>query len=139
MDKYITIYCKNTKSYHNFPLGTSLTEIYEQLNIKLNYQVVAARVNYKVEDLNFLIYKPKDIDFIDSSSPSGMRVYVRTLSMVLSKAIDELYPNASLTIQHPISKGYYCTLENIEKKITPELIEEIKGIFNVTNLNILAR
>lgn len=126
MDKYITIYCKNTKSYHNFPLGTSLTEIYEQLNIKLNYQVVAARVNYKVEDLNFLIYKPKDIEFIDSSSPSGMRVYVRTLSMVLSKAIDELYPNASLTIQHPISKGYYCTLENIEKKITPELIEEIK-------------
>ena len=55
MEKQVTIYCKNTKSYHNYPLGTSLIEIYQDLKIELKYQVVAARVNYKVEDLNFLI------------------------------------------------------------------------------------
>ena len=131
MDKEVTIYCKNTKSYHNFPIGTSLIEIYEELNIHLQFQVVAARVNYKVEGLNFLVYKPKDIEFIDLSTPSGMRVYVRTLSRVMSKAISELFPEASLIIQHPISKGYYCKLDNFDRPITPELIEQIKQRVNI--------
>ena len=105
-EKTVRIYCKNTQSYHDYPLGTSLLEIYQDLKIELKYQLVAARVNYKVEDLKFLIFKPKDIEFIDISIPSGMRVYVRTLSMVLAKAIKELYPQAVLHIEHPNSKGY---------------------------------
>lgn len=126
MEKKVTIYCKNTGSYHQYPFGTSLIEIYNDLGIKLNYQVVAARVNYKVEDLNFLLYKPKDVEFIDISSPSGMRVYVRSLSMVLGKAISELYPNAALRIEHPISKGYYCTIDSFGNALTPEIINNIK-------------
>jgi len=126
MEKNVTIFCKNTKSYHTYPLGTSLTEVLEDLKIETKYQVVAARVNYKVEDLNFMIYKPKDIEFIDSSTPSGMRVYVRTLCMVLAKAISELYPHVNLCIEHPISKGYYCKLENFNQPLTNSVILEIK-------------
>lgn len=131
MDKQVTIYCKNTKSYHNYPLGISLIEIYQDLNIQLKYPVMAARVNYKVEDLNFLIYKPKDVEFIDMSTPSGMRVYVRTLSMVLAKAISEVFPEVVLHIEHPISKGYYCKLDNLNQPITPELILQIKDRVNL--------
>jgi len=126
MEKNVTIFCKNTKLYHTYPLGTSLTEVLEDLKIETKYQVVAARVNYKVEDLNFMIYKPKDIEFIDSSTPSGMRVYVRTLCMVLAKAISELYPHVNLCIEHPISKGYYCKLENFNQPLTNSVILEIK-------------
>ena len=115
MEKEVTIYCKNTKSYHNYPLGTSLIEIYQDLKIELKYPVMAARVNYKVEDLNFLIFKPKDIDFIDLSTPSGMRVYVRSLCMVMAKAVSELFPLATLRIEHPISRGYYCKLDNLQQ------------------------
>ena len=127
MEKSVTIYCKNTQQYHNYPLGTSLLEIYNDLEIKLKFKVVAARVNYKVEDLNFLIYKPKDIEFIDSSIPSGMRVYVRTLSMVLAKAVNDLFPRAVLQIEHPISKGYYCQIDNLEQPLTPLVIAGIKA------------
>jgi len=126
MKKTVVIYCKNTQDYHSFPLGTSLLEIYNSLNITLKYKVVAARVNYKVEDLNFLIYKPKDIEFIDSGTSSGMRVYVRTLSMVLSKAVSELFPHSVIRIEHPISKGYYCNIENTEEPVTPEMVNRIK-------------
>lgn len=127
MTKDVVIYCKNTQKYHSFPKGTSLLEIYQSLNIKLDYQVVAARVNYKVEDLNFLVYKPKDIEFIDTSCSSGMRVYVRTLCMVLSKAVAKLYPQSVIRIEHPISKGYYCQIENINQPITPEIVAKIKA------------
>lgn len=126
MNKKVTIYCKNTKSYHEYPLGISLTEILEDLKIELKFQIVAARVNYKVEDLNFLIYKPKDVEFIDLSSPSGMRVYVRSLSMVLAMAVSELFPETILRIEHPISKGYYCRLENLDQPITEEIVKLIK-------------
>lgn len=127
MGKNITIYCKNTQKYHLIPIGTSLLEVYKMLDISLKYQVVAARVNYKVEDLNFLIYKPKDIEFFDTSIPSGMRVYVRTLSMVLSKAVSELYPTAVLRIEHPISKGYFCQIEHLEHPISEKIVTSIKN------------
>lgn len=126
INKNVVIYCKNTLNYHSFPLGTSLLEIYHALRIELKYKVVAARVNYKVENLNFLIYKPKDIEFIDTGCSSGMRVYVRTLSMIFSKAVAELYPKGVLRIKHPIAKGYYCQIERIDESITPATIAAIK-------------
>lgn len=131
MGKTVTIYCKNTRSYHDFSLGTSLIEIYRSLNIQLKYQVVAARVNYKVEDLNFLIYKPKDIEFIDLSTSSGMRVYVRTLTMVVAKAVSELFPKGNIRIEHPLSKGYYCVLNNIDEPLTQSLVDKIKERINL--------
>jgi uridine kinase len=127
MNKQVTIFCKNTNSYHDFSLGTSLIEIYRKLNVALPYKVVAARVNYKIEDLNFLIYKPKDVEFIDASSSAGMRVYVQTLCMVMAKAVSELYPQAQLNIDHPISKGYYCKLSNYGQEINAKTIAEIKA------------
>ncbi|MEA4975272.1 MAG: nucleoside kinase [Paludibacter sp.] len=130
MEKKVTIYCKNTASYHDFPIGTSLMEISNHLNIKLKYDIVAARVNYKVEDLNFLVYKPKDIEFIDASCPSGMRVYVRTLSMVFAYAVKRLFPEAILSINHSISKGYYCRLDYLNKPLDQEVINLIKAEIN---------
>ena len=111
MEPTITIYCKNTHTYHEVPRGISLIQLKELLNIQLPYPIIAAHVNYKVENLDFLLYKPKDVEFLDASSPSGMRVYVRTLNMVLACAINELFPRTDLRIEHPISKGYYCTLQ----------------------------
>lgn len=127
MSNLVTIYCKNSKTYHDFPLGTSLIEMYNELKISLPFEVVAARVNYKVEDLNFLIYKPKDIEFIDLSTQSGMRVYVRSLSMIVAMAVEQVLPDNSLLIEHPISKGYYCKLKGFDGVIDSSIIEKIKN------------
>ena len=130
MPNFVTIYCKNIKQFVRIPCGTSLLELYQQLNLQLPYPVIAARVNYKVQSLNFLIYKPKDIEFIDATSDSGHRCYVRTLSMVMACAIRELWPDCDLRIEHPISKGFYCTIRqsrNETKVITPEIVQSLKS------------
>ena len=130
MPNFVTIYCKNIKQFVQIPCGTSLLELYQQLNLQLPYPVIAARVNYKVQSLNFLIYKPKDIEFIDATSDSGHRCYVRTLSMVMACAIHELWPDCDLRIEHPISKGFYCTIRqsrNETKVITPEIVQSLKS------------
>lgn len=130
MQNKITIYCKNTKEYVDIPCGTSLKDLYQQLALKMPYPVIAARVNYKVQSLNFLIYKPKDIEFIDATSESGYRCYIRTLNMVMACAVRELWPDCDLRIEHPISKGFYCTIRESReetKVITPEVVQQLKA------------
>ena len=130
MQNLVTIYCKNIKQFVQIPCGTSLKELYAQLHLELAYPVIAARVNYKVQNLNFLIYKPKDIEFIDATSESGRRCYIRTLSMVMACAVRELWPECDLRIEHPISKGFYCTIRESRdeaKQITPEIIQQLKS------------
>ena len=129
MSPTITIFCKNTKEYYDVPRGISLIELKELIGISLPYPVVAAHVNYKAENLDFLLYKPKDVEFLDASSASGIRCYTRTLNMILACAIHELYPQADLRVEHPISKGYYCTLQwkkDSEQSLTHEMIGAIK-------------
>jgi uridine kinase len=129
MQNTIRIYCKNTKEFVDIPCGISLKELYDRLALKMPYPVIAARVNYKVQNLNFLVYKPKDIEFIDATSESGKRCYIRTLSMVMACAVRELWPNCDLRIEHPISRGFYCTIREsreVAKEITPEVVALLK-------------
>ena len=146
MDATITIYCKNTHTYHEVPRGISLIELKDLLHFQLPYPIIAAHVNYKVENLTFRLYKPKDIEFLDASSPSGMRAYVRTLGMVLACAVNELYPQMDLRVEHPISKGYYCTLqwhqdkdvEVGEEEAAPQMTREMISAIKQRMLQIIA-
>jgi len=47
-------------------------------------------------------------------------MYIRTLSFVLYSAVRNLWPEASLKIDHAISKGYYCEIEGLGKSFTDE-------------------
>lgn len=126
MNKSITIYCKQINTHKDYPIGTTLMEILRDIELPCKYQIVSARVNCKSEDLNFAVYKPKDVEFIDITTSSGMRVYVRTLTIILSKALYELYPDAELHLDHPLSKGYYCNIKNNGPKVTEEEVAAIK-------------
>lgn len=130
MQDTIQIYCKNNKQFYTIKRGTPLLEVYKQTGIQLKYPVIAAFVNYKIQDLTFLVYKPKDIEFIDAGCSAGMCCYVRTLIMVMGCAVKELYPNADLRIEHPVSKGYFCQLqwakEGASQPITLSMIAAIK-------------
>ncbi len=146
MESTITIYCKNTHAYHDVPCGISLIELKDLLNIQLPYPIIVAHVNYKVENLDFRLYKPKDVEFLDASTPSGMRAYVRTLNMVLACAVNELFPEMDLRVEHPISKGYYCTLqwhldkntELTEDKEPPVITKEMISAIKERMLQIIA-
>lgn len=129
-DNMIKIYCTNTERHYDVPRGSSLLEIYNMIGLQLPYRAVAARVNYRLEDLNYYVYKPKNIEFVDISCAAGMRTYVRTLSMVLFASIKKNFPNADLRIEHPISKGYYCRVEwsdGEERLLTSDMVRQIEA------------
>ena len=111
MGKTVNIRCKNTGKTHKIPIGFNLEEVYEMLEINMPLGVTSAKVNNKVEGLHFMFFNDKDVEFLDISSPSGMRTYTRSLFFVLYKAVRDLYPKARLRIDTPVSNGYYCTIE----------------------------
>lgn len=121
----LQIYCKNNKETREFPEGTSLIEIYNQLGLNMPYGPVSAKVNNKVENLNFRVYYNKDIEFLDITSASGMRTYVRSLCFILVKAVDDLYPCGTISLEHPVSKGYFCKL-HIDRTIGLDDVSRIK-------------
>ncbi len=106
----IRIYCKNNDQSYNVPIGSSLWEVYNLLQLELPYPVVSAKVNNRSEGLTFKLYNNKDIEYLDLRQSSGMRTYVRSLCFVLYKAVKELYPEGVLRMEHPVSKGYFCNL-----------------------------
>ena len=110
MKHMLQIYCKNNNIYKEFPIGSTLLEIYSGFNLDFPYQVVSARVNNRSEGLNFRVYNNKDVEFLDVRNPSGMRTYVRTLCFILYKAVSEIFPEGKLYVEHPVSKGYFCNL-----------------------------
>ena len=98
----IEVIIQNTDQRHKFPLGTSLDEIIAELKIKLKYPIIGAMVNNKLKELDYAIFKPKTIKFIDLTHPDGMRMYVRSLSFILIRAAKNLFPNRRLTIEHSV-------------------------------------
>ena len=110
MKHMLQIYCKNRKKYLEFPIGSTLLEIYNGFGLDSPYQVISARVNNVSEGLTFRVYNNKDVEFLDVRSSSGMRTYVRSLCFVIYKAVRELFPGCKLLLEHPVSNGYYCRL-----------------------------
>lgn len=121
----LQIYCKNNQSYIKVENGSSLLEILRDLNLQMPYPVVSAKVNNKAEGLTFRLYTNKDIEFLDLTDPSGMRTYVRSVCFVLYKAVNELFPQGEILMEHPVSNGYFCDLR-IDRKLNDEDVLAIK-------------
>lgn len=125
MKQLIQIRCKNNKKTQNVTIGSTLSEIFRELNLKMEYGPLSVKVNNKVEGLHYRVYHNKDIEYLDITSSSGARAYTRTLFLVLCKAVHDLWPGSEVVIDIPVSNGYYCNL-NIGRPITQFDAEAVK-------------
>ena len=125
MEQNIRIRCKNNKKILEISIGSTLSEIFSQTGLEMQYGPINAHVNNKVEGMHFRVYKPKEIEFLDMHSSSAVRTYTRSLFFVLSKAAHELYPECSVVIDIPVSNGYYVDLR-LDRPITPADVDAIR-------------
>ena len=110
----ITVDIVNTGSRAEVEGGTTMAEIASEIASELDFRPICARVNNKTEGLHYAVYAPKIVEFLDISSDSGRRCYVRSLSMMLYCAVHRLFPGAKLSIAHSVANGYYCRFTGIE-------------------------
>ena len=131
----LQIRCKNNNVTKSFPEGTSLLDIYQEFaeEIQLPYPVVSAKVNNVSQGLKFRVFQNRDVEFLDAREGSGHRVYVRSLSFVLYKATQDVFPGSKLFIEHSLCRGYYCNFkksgvrrQELGEKVTDEDVERIR-------------
>ncbi len=109
----LQIRCKNNNITKSFPEGASLLDVYQEFadDIRLPYPVVSAKVNNVSQGLKFRLFQNRDVEFLDAREGSGHRVYVRSLSFVLYKSTQDLFPGSKLFIEHSLCRGYYCNFK----------------------------
>ena len=104
----IRIYCENTGSYCNVPIGTALKNLACD-----SMRVLAALVDNKHKSLDYTVINPHNVRFIDYSHPDGRRTYIRSLCFVLQKVVREMFPDKVLAIDYSLPSGLYCEIREI--------------------------
>ena len=117
MEKLVKVHVINNDTTVEVPIGSNLEEVYEKSGFKMEYGPLNAHVNNKVEGMHFRVYKQKQVEFLDVTSPSGSRAYTRSLFFVLCKAAHATFERCKVSIDIPVSNGYYVNL-NIGRPIT---------------------
>ena len=125
MTQLLHIRCKNNKKSLKVPMGSTLSDVFKEINLQMPYGPVSAKVNNKVEGLHYRVYHNKDVEFLDLHTQSGIRTYTRSLFLVLCKAVHDLYSRSEVIIDIPVSNGYYCNLK-LGHAITAEDVNRIR-------------
>ena len=96
---------------------------------------IACICNNEIKSLNHEIKMDSKIELLDISNADGMRIYIRGLLYIMSKAFEELYPQAEVGVEYQLSNSMFCTIKNMD--ITDELLEEVhKKMQEIVNKNI---
>lgn len=125
MEQTLKIRCRNNGQTLAVAPGTTLSEIYRQLGLHMDFGPTNAKVNNKVEGMHYRVYNNKDVEYLDLRTPSGHRCYSRTLFFVLCKAVHELFPEGEIYIDIPVSNGFYCDLR-LGQPVTDEVAEAVR-------------
>jgi len=113
----IQVYCINTKTTKEFIEGMTLLEMLPEFEFEKPYPIVSAKVNNVSQGLKFRVYNSRDVEFLDLTHHTARMVYARSLGFMLYKATQDLFPGSKLSMEHPISKGFYCRVKKSDGKI----------------------
>ena len=106
----LQIYCVNTQTTKEFNEGLTLLEMLPEFEFDRPYPIVSAKVNNVSQGLKFRVYNSRDVEFLDIRDHSARHVYFRSLCFLLYKASSDLFPECKLSMEHPISNGFYCRI-----------------------------
>jgi len=126
MNPTVAVTCINSGTTKKVAKGTPLTQVIKEFGVIMNNPILGAKVNNVLEELTFLVFHPIEVQFIDITSPEGMRMYTKSLSFVLYKAINELFKDSHLRIDHSISKGIYCKATIPNHSLTLQDVTAVK-------------
>ncbi len=105
--------------------GTTIEEFIDAFGIKSSTQIVAAKVDNKIQELTYNLNRDCRLEFVDLLSKDGIRIYVRGLSFIFIRACRELFPECDVSIEHSMSKGLYCEICG-GINLTPSKVKKIE-------------
>ena len=120
------------------PRGITLMELLPYDKVPRKSPVVAAYVDNLLLGLQGGLDESAHVEFVDLESTDGMRIYVRSLVMLLVRAASEVMPGCKVRMEHTLGNGVYGEIDHyqlvrnsdiqaIEKRMT-EIMEDDEPI-----------
>lgn len=104
--------------------GTKVVDLLKEEIQNAKMEVIACMCNNEVRSLNLELKEDCKLELIDLNSKDGMMIYIRGIMYIMAKALNELYPEALLTVNYQLSNAMFCELDNM--KMTDDMINNIK-------------
>ncbi len=103
--------------------GTRVKDALEEEIKKQKDNVIACKFNNEVKSLDYRLNKDGDVELVYLTDKDGMRVYMRGIIYIVSKAFKELFPKCLITVNYQLYNSMFCNIYNLE--ITDEVIKKV--------------
>lgn len=101
--------------------GIELYQIAKDNNIFNDNIIALAKFNGKIVELSYKPLESGRISYIGIGNSIGMKAYIRGLTFLLIKAVNDVLPNSKVTIEHSIGKGIFGEIHKNSKLKSQEL------------------
>lgn len=109
------------------PVGTPLEDFLRATGLIDEKLVVGAIINGDMRELTYRIMSDSEVELVTMNSSDGMRIYRRSLSLLMVTAAHDLFPDASVYVDHSLTfGGYFCTVDG-RPNFSPEELERIQA------------
>lgn len=89
--------------------------------------IVGAIINGELRELTYPILMDAQVRPVSMGEADGMRIYRRSLTFLLDSAFHDLFPEATLSIDHSVSSGgYFCRLSG-RPPLSDEELEQLES------------
>ena len=105
---------------------TSVISIAKDISESLARNVISAKFNEKVIETNSIIKEDGKLEFYTWDNDDGKKAFWHSSSHVMAQSIQELFPEAKLTIGPAINNGFYYDVDLGDKKISESDFEKIE-------------
>ncbi len=119
---------------YNYEDGTTVYEIAKDFAQKYEYDIILAICDGKLCELSHVMTENCKLSFLTTASHTGNECYRRSVTFMMLKAFYKVAGHENvekLSIQHSVSKGYYCQVYGnvtIDKDFVHRLKKEMMNL-----------
>jgi threonyl-tRNA synthetase len=107
------------------PKGTTPLEVVRKLDARLAEQVVVAKTNGDLIDLDRPLTEDTSLRFLTPEDEEGQYVFRHSSAHLLAAAVIELFPDVKLGVGPPTDQGFFYEFLR-DRPFTPEDLEKIE-------------
>ncbi|MBN2541201.1 MAG: threonine--tRNA ligase [Bacilli bacterium] len=108
----------------------SLFDIANDISPSLKKRSIVARLNGKLVDMNTVVTKDAEVEFITTEDPEALEVLRHSSAHLLAEAVKTLYPHAHFGVGPVIEDGFYYDIDLGEDVLSEHDLPVIEKLMN---------
>lgn len=92
-----------------------------------NYIYLAARVNNRLRELNYIISENSNVELLTLKDSSAVRIYQSTLRYVVAMACRNVFPKGRISFNYSVSRSIFATVANLGHPFMEENLNSLEN------------